>query len=319
MTSSIALCTFNGARYLREQLDSFLAQTVLPGELIVCDDGSTDDTPVLLKDFARRAPFPVRVVRNQPTLGTIKNFERAVDLCSGTWIFLSDQDDVWLPDKIRVFTEAATARPDVRLFAGDADLVDADNRSLGRRLWSSLGFTEAEQRTFEMPAGARLLAVRNKITGATCAVHADLKPLLLPFPAVWFHDAWIALLAAATAPCGLVREPLVRYRQHGSQQVGAATLTFARQLELARALDGPYFERQTTFFRAARERLVGQTLRDDGLLDYLDDKIVFSQARAAMRSHNRLVRGAMVLGQALRGRYHRHAQGLKAIAADMIL
>lgn len=108
---SIALCTFNGQRYLPAQLDSFLAQTRPPDELIVCDDGSTDDTPRLVEAYAAQAPFPVRFHRNAVNLGVVQNFGQAIDRCQGDWIFLSDQDDLWMPEKLARFDEAMAAIP----------------------------------------------------------------------------------------------------------------------------------------------------------------------------------------------------------------
>lgn len=102
MKMSIAMATYNGARYLREQLDSFAAQTRLPDELVVCDDGSSDDTLNILEEFARTAPFQVRIFRNDVNLGYAQNFARALERCVGDLVFLSDHDNVWFEDKIDV-------------------------------------------------------------------------------------------------------------------------------------------------------------------------------------------------------------------------
>ena len=97
---SIAMATYNGSKYLREQLDSLAAQTLPPCELVVTDDGSTDDTLGILDRFRRRAPFPVHLHRNEQRLGYRDNFLKAAQLCSGELIAFCDQDDVWMPDKL---------------------------------------------------------------------------------------------------------------------------------------------------------------------------------------------------------------------------
>src|ERR671927_271278 len=102
---SVAMCTYNGARFVREQLASIAAQTRPPDELVVCDDCSTDATLECIREFARTAPFPVRVVENEKNAGSTKNFERAVELCEGDFIALADQDDVWLPEKLQRLEE----------------------------------------------------------------------------------------------------------------------------------------------------------------------------------------------------------------------
>src|SRR5215207_2518174 len=99
---SIALCTYNGEQYLQQQLDSFVAQSRPPDELVVCDDRSTDRTVPIVEDFAKRAPFRVELVINETNLGSTRNFEKAIGLCTGDIIFLADQDDVWLPEKLRI-------------------------------------------------------------------------------------------------------------------------------------------------------------------------------------------------------------------------
>ncbi len=97
---SVAICTYNGEKYLSEQLASIAAQTRLPDEMVVCDDCSSDATPDLVEEFARSAPFPVRFFRNPINLRSTKNFEHAIALCDGDFIALCDQDDIWLPEKL---------------------------------------------------------------------------------------------------------------------------------------------------------------------------------------------------------------------------
>src|SRR5882757_11091931 len=99
-TISIAMATYNGGKYIRQQLDSFAAQTMLPSELIVTDDGSSDNTLEIIAEFVATAPFPVRVERNEKNLGYRANFMKAASLCKGDLISFSDQDDIWLPQKL---------------------------------------------------------------------------------------------------------------------------------------------------------------------------------------------------------------------------
>jgi len=319
---SIALCTFNGQRYLPAQLDSFLAQTRPPDELIVCDDGSTDDTPRLVEGFAARAPFPVRFHRNAVNLGVVQNFGQAIDRCQGDWIFLSDQDDLWMPEKLARFDEAMRGDPERRFWASDCDLVDAQGQGTGHRLWRTGMFPPSlRSRYLECdPFGVQLPA--NRICGATCALHASLKPLILPIVGNRYclHDYWITLVAAATVPVGLIDEPLIRYRQHGGQQVGAKPLTLRAQIALARRRNQAYFEAHADFFQALHERLAPlPSLRRPDTLPRLQEKITLCQAQARMRTVNRFHRAGLVLSQACRGRYSRYCHGLKSLAVDLLL
>ncbi len=134
---SIAMCTYNGARFLSEQLESFAAQTRIPDELVVCDDGSTDDTVSLIASYAKTVGFPVRLIRNSQKLGPAKNFEKAIGLCEGEIIILSDQDDIWLSRKIETLVEAFAKHPKAVYAFSDAELVDEKGRPLGHSLWNA--------------------------------------------------------------------------------------------------------------------------------------------------------------------------------------
>ncbi len=101
MKVSIALASYNGSRYLKEQLDSFANQIRLPDELIICDDCSHDESHKIINEFIKKSPFPVCFFKNDNNLGYAKNFEQAVLYCDGDIILFSDQDDVWYVDKIQ--------------------------------------------------------------------------------------------------------------------------------------------------------------------------------------------------------------------------
>src|SRR5262245_47180770 len=124
MRLSIALCTYNGAVYLKEQLDSLAAQTRMPDELVISDDRSTDDTLRLIEEFAATAGFPVRLSVNESNLGIAKNVEKAISLCRGDVILLSDQDDVWHADKLETVEGIFEVKPQLSLVFSNAELVD---------------------------------------------------------------------------------------------------------------------------------------------------------------------------------------------------
>ena len=129
-TISIAMATFNGARFVERQLNSFLKQTQLPSELIVCDDESTDSTIDIIDAFSRSAPFPVVVVANPRRLGYTANFLRAARRCSGDLIAFSDQDDEWLPEKLTRIVEASRVTESL-LIAHAAEWMDESGSPLG--------------------------------------------------------------------------------------------------------------------------------------------------------------------------------------------
>ena len=176
---SVAMCTYNGARYLPEQLESIASQSSLPKELVVCDDGSTDGSIDIIKAFAREAPFKVSLHINSQRLGTTKNFEKAIDSCFGEIIALSDQDDFWSPDKLRLIQSQFCGSSRVGLVFTDAEIVDERLNSLGYRLWESVGFNKAKQSQANRGDLFRVLLKRNYVPGATLAFRTHFKNIIL--------------------------------------------------------------------------------------------------------------------------------------------
>ncbi len=203
MKISVALASYNGARFIGEQLRSLAAQTHRPDELIVTDDGSNDETIRIITDFARTAPFDVKLFQNPQRLGFGQNFGKALALCSGDIVFLCDQDDSWFPQKIERIVELAQSMPKMQLFTNDAIITDADLRPTA--------FTLLGQIT-------TLGQSRNQLVSGCCsAVKRDLLQICLPIPdCVLWHDKWIAKIAASCSTKYVLDQPLQYYRRHKS-------------------------------------------------------------------------------------------------------
>ncbi len=218
---SVSLCTYNGARFLREQLDSIAQQTLLPFELVICDDGSIDDTIDIIEQFCLTAPFEVRLVRNEKNLGVSKNFENAINLCNGQFIALSDQDDVWCPQRIEYQTNILIRDPALDGVFSDAWLIDERSNALNRRLWPQIGFAgDVRQGVHIERELMKVLLKRDVVTGATLMIRSASREFLLPIPENWIHDAWIAWNLVACSGVAATGEPLINYRIHATQQVG---------------------------------------------------------------------------------------------------
>lgn len=125
------MATYNGTKYLRNQLESLSAQTRLPDELVVSDDGSSDSTLRILQDFADHAPFPVHILENQANVGYAGNFSRAVSATTGTLFFLCDQDNVWLPEKIEHMASYLNQHDRLHCLVCDAIIADENLKHIG--------------------------------------------------------------------------------------------------------------------------------------------------------------------------------------------
>lgn len=219
MTSlSVAMATYHGARFIREQLASIAAQTVLPAELVVTDDASTDDTVAIVRQFAATAPFPVHVYCNEARLGYRANFMRNIAMCSSDVIAFCDQDDIWAVTKL----ERALLPfrdPEVLLCCHEAWLIDSD----GKRLQLAQVYPLPER----SPA-LSLWPLRSPL-GFSMLFRRE----LLQFGDLWdrsidslesqhrmAHDQWIFSLAAVFGAVVYLDEPLVEYRQHENSTYG---------------------------------------------------------------------------------------------------
>jgi len=319
---SVAMCTYNGAHFLAPQLESFVVQSRLPDELVVCDDGSSDDTVAILQAFARRAPFRVRIEVNDVTLRSTKNFEKAIGLCTGDLIATSDQDDVWLPEKLALCEAAFDRDPRLGLVFTDAEIVDESLRPLGYRLWESIHFGRPSRRHVARGKAFPVLLRQWLVTGATMIFRAEYRVVVLPIPDIWVHDGWIAFLVGAMAPLGMVERPTVMYRQHPGQQIGGTRFDWRRLYLTARSMGPAYFRLDHERFRLADERLraFASWVQEAATLALLDRKLAHQARRLAIsESQSRARRILWALDEFLHGRYARYSPAFSHVLKDMFL
>jgi hypothetical protein len=228
---SIALATYNGAKYLREQLDSLAKQTLLPAELVVGDDGSADGTLAILEDFARRSPFPVHVTRNPARLGYRGNFMAAALRCQSQLIAFCDQDDVWHPDKCATLI-ACFDDPDCLLAYHNAILTDRQGVPLKPFYDNPPQLASAPP--MSLPpwhfAHGYALMFRRELLDA--AARAQYVPDAYHRGETMGHDLLLFVMAGTLGRVVYVDKPLVWYRQHETQTVGMRGL--ARETWLSR-------------------------------------------------------------------------------------
>jgi glycosyltransferase involved in cell wall biosynthesis len=205
---SILVATYNGERFLRQQMDSLIGQTYRNLEIVVVDDASSDGTMAILDEYVQSYAHISRYP-SEKNGGYIKNFERGILLCKGKYIALCDQDDIWLPEKISRLMEL---RGDAPLVYSDSALINGNGKTLGMNLSDLKRMTD-----FWTPL--------NYVTGGTASGHAMLvkrEVILqsLPLPSIVTHDYWIGFAATFFGSLKYVDEPLVLYRQHEANVVG---------------------------------------------------------------------------------------------------
>ena len=199
---SIALCTYNGDAYLKQQLDSIINQSYPEIELIVVDDCSTDNTLNILKEYSARYSF-IKLFINPQNLGYIRNFEKAMSLCNGDFIALSDQDDIWDLNKIEKQVKAIGNN---LLIYHDSEFVDQNGESLSLYMSDIMNLYRGDQ--------PEVFLFFNCISGHSVLMKKELRNELLPFPEAYFHDWWMGYVGTNLGSIDFIEESLVKYRQH---------------------------------------------------------------------------------------------------------
>ena len=223
MKLSVALCTYNGSKFIEQQINSILNQTIKVDEIIVCDDKSTDATVLILKELQVANPCIV-IIENEINLRSTKNFEKAIQRCSGDYIFLADQDDLWNTEKVAKTLAIFNENPTAEGVFSNADLIDDNGTRLSNKtIWDSVFFFEKE-----MPKPIDFVDIifknGNIVTGATLCIKKEVKSFIFPFSGDNLHDEWIASLLAFRNTLYYSTENLISYRIHENQQVGMKNL-----------------------------------------------------------------------------------------------
>ena len=351
-TVSVALCTYNGAPFIAAQLESILRQTRPPDEVIVSDDGSADGTLSIVRSIVARHSPVVRVVQNPRRLGVIKNFESAIGQATGEIIFLSDQDDVWLENRVERMLLPFAASRDTSLVYCDARLVDQDLRPLGCSVFQARG----EMRLATRHAARDVIrGVDLGVLGSMMALRATLKPFVLPIEEIWgAHDHWIIFIAHALAGVRAVDEPLMLYRRHERNVREAYSRTLdgqwwrewkfgVRSRELDDyTVEASRWETMTSHLKAIacsggvltagrpRSGVPSAEQRPGSLpesahatlaafIHESERRLEFARARECVKRDRRFRRLLPMLRLLVRGDYHFYVHGLRSFGKDLLM
>lgn len=199
---SIAMTTFNGQKFLIEQIDSLINQTYPNLEIIICDDNSTDQTLQILNQYKNDN---IKIFKNDKNLGFVKNFEKAILLCNGEYIALCDQDDIWMCDKIETLFNNIE---DNLLICSGYSIIDENANKVKNILLKDI-------EKYDYKKYKDILLMRNFVTGCTVLFKKDLLKKALPIPENVYHDRWLGFFAARENKLKVFTKPLIFYRRHG--------------------------------------------------------------------------------------------------------
>ena len=199
------MATYNGADYIEAQLQGFVDQTRQPDEVMITDDRSSDNTVALIKQFAEHAPFKIEVSVNERNLGYAGNFNAALMRTTGDLVFLSDQDDVWFPEKLAHMIVLAEKQPDFMIYMNDAELTDGALNSVGLTKYGQI-----------KSAG---LSDENFVMGCCCMIRREFLDCVLPIPqGLKAHDNWLVEIADGLGAKLIDSTVLQFYRRHGNNE-----------------------------------------------------------------------------------------------------
>jgi glycosyltransferase involved in cell wall biosynthesis len=316
--TSVAIATYNGAKFLEEQLASIARQSVPVDEVVISDDCSTDESVRVSREAVARLGLSARILDNGARLGVASNFERAISACSGEIIFLADQDDVWYPNKVERILGAFAENPRLLAVFSDAVVVDELRRPLHDSLLWLSRLTQTERASIRAGRTFVVLMTRNVATGATMALRSSAVSSALPVPSGWYHDEWLALYLSSVGEVGLIDEPLIEYRQHLSNTIGAPRqLGFLEKLVSLTKLSRD--ERRQAADRARRlaERFASSPELPPHLRAHALEKREHLRVRAELPKC-KLRRLPAVARELANGHYFKYSHGIRAVARDLL-
>ena len=319
LTLAVAMTTYNGEKYLPEQLESLVRQTRLPDEMVVCDDVSTDGTLAILQEFAASAPFPVRILQNTQNVGSSLNFWKVFSLVESDVTFFCDQDDVWAPEKIASAAAVFESEPEVELVLMDDLWVDAEGKPLfharrNERLRKPL----EHENTFRT-----LFALRHPGWAAhSMAVRTVVREKITALPLVPMFDNWLFWTLGATTEVRVRLEPLTHFRRHGGNVTSHSGKErnpfklFFRMLR--RRQDVQHFDQRIAYHRRLAEFLQTQEpLQIPEIQRYHTRIFQHLQGRRDAIAHP-LWRPWLVLREIFNGNYFAFSKGIRNIFSDLL-
>ena len=232
---SVCMTSCNGEKYIAKQLDSILPQLNKEDELIICDDCSSDETISIINGYNDPR---IKLIKNAVRLGVLKNFERCIAGAKNDIIFLADQDDIWMPDKVKKMSRVFSENPRITLVLSNARIIDESDKAINSRFFKfycriNIGLIRAVKNI-----------LKNNYLGAAIAFRRGITKYILPIPGdVPMHDMWIGILNDLYGRTYYLDEPLIKYRRHSRNLTSDRHSGFKQMLKWRLILIRRLFER----------------------------------------------------------------------------
>ncbi len=318
MRISVVVCTYNGEKYIREQLQSILDQTMPVNEIIVCDDNSSDGTKGIIDSFLKSESTiqntEVHLYRNNYNLGVTKNFEQALSYCTGDVIFLSDQDDIWTREKVEKCVNVFLRNQKCLMLFSNALLIDSQGKSLNQNLWDRVSVPRKADYKVTDFVGTRF------VTGATAAIRRELLCKTLPIPDCWIHDAWLAMNASLYGELEAIDDNLIMYRQHEANVIGASKRSLIEQIRHTKKNIGKSMEFRNTMmnrFSSFMERNAADLNQAEK--EVINECIGFWRDSSKLQKESCFLGIRTIIENLTRGKYKKFNHGIYGAMVDVFI
>ena len=315
MKLSVVICTYNGEKYIEEQIKSIIYQTKKIDEIVLCDDRSNDKTVKIASEILSTCDIPYLIEVNSTNLGVVKNFEKAIGLTTGDIIFFSDQDDVWKSHKVELIVSKFENDNSCVMVFSDADLVDKNRNKIGSKLWETLRFSISEFRKKDF---TEILLNRCVVTGATMAIKRNLYINSLPFNECWLHDGWVAINASLHGKVIAIDQSLIEYRQHGGNVIGAVKLNpIERIKKYIKVINYLESERKIRLDRYTAFYNYGNAIMNSYIKQKVIECVNFWKDLDSLRSKGIFEGIRVIFYNLLNGNYKKYYTGLRGAIRDI--
>jgi len=321
---SIAMTTYNGEKFIAQQLDSILSQSHSNLEITICDDGSTDSTPTILKKYSHE-DNRIKLFFNESNLGLIKNFEKAISLCQGEYIALSDQDDLWEPKKIEILLSRLNSMQDAGYVFSDAYIVNETLQQKGYTLWESKRFSvHADRFNKYSHTQTEILLKYSIVFGMSMMFKSMLKEFILPFSTNFSHDNWISLISSSIGFRGYaIKQPLIHYRQHEKQICGTKKFNIINSIATVSSIYPENYSKELDAYQDLKKRLllIAENLKNitiESAIKALNEKNFHLEQRTIIRNTKGSLKSKLITKEIFTMRYFLFSNGIKSIIRDFV-
>lgn len=316
---SVALCTYNGEKYIYDQVISIISQSKKVDEIVICDDGSIDKTLEIIQRIKLQNDFNINIHVNDKQLGVTKNFEKCIKLCSGNFIFFSDQDDIWEANKVERFMDFFDSK-NAHVFFSNANLISSKMEYANKKLINN----DTIKKIKISDSAFKMILKENYVTGATMAINKEIIKISEQIPEEWIHDEWLATLSFFIGNTLYIDDCLIQYRIHENNQLGLFSGSYNDRFKrFMFVINDSKNYRKTQLDKYTRLKTSLEKINDDMINNerfiYFNDFFIFLEDQYKYVNSNFFIKISILYKNISRKKYKKFTSGFNSFFKDLIL